>query len=51
MCASDISKDVYSNRIVGCPIDSRMKSRITVTALNNAVARHGIECGVTWPAA
>jgi transposase InsO family protein len=32
-------KDVYSNRIVGYSIDSRMKSRIAVTALNNAVAR------------
>ena len=32
-------KDVYSNRIVGYSIDSRMQSRIAVTALNNAVAR------------
>ena len=32
-------KDVYSNRIVGYSIDSRMKSRIAVAALNNAVAR------------
>ncbi|MGH8880848.1 MAG: DDE-type integrase/transposase/recombinase, partial [Stackebrandtia sp.] len=29
-------KDVYSNRIVGYSIDSRMKSRLAVTALNNA---------------
>lgn len=34
-------KDVYSNRIVGYSIDSRMKSRIAVAAVNNAVAmRH-----------
>jgi transposase InsO family protein len=32
-------KDVYSNRIVGYSIDSRMKSRLAVSALNNAVAR------------
>ena len=32
-------KDVFSNRIVGYSIDSRMKSRIAVAALNNAVAR------------
>jgi putative transposase len=32
-------KDVYSNRIVGYSIDSRMKSRIAVAALDNAVAR------------
>lgn len=34
-------KDLYSNRIVGYSIDSRMKSRLAVTALNNAVARRG----------
>ena len=34
-------KDVYSNRIVGYSIDSRMKSRLAVAALNNAVARRG----------
>jgi putative transposase len=34
-------KDVCSNRIVGYSIDSRMKSRLAVTALNNAVARRG----------
>jgi len=32
-------KDVYSNRIVGYSIDSRMKSRLAVAALNNAVAK------------
>jgi len=32
-------KDVYSNRIVGYSIDSRMKSRLAVQALNNAAAR------------
>jgi transposase InsO family protein len=32
-------KDVYSNRIVGYSIDSRMQSRLAVAALNNAVAR------------
>lgn len=32
-------KDLYSNRIVGYSIDSRMKSRLAVAALNNAVAR------------
>ncbi|MBG6226800.1 transposase InsO family protein, partial [Arthrobacter sp. CAN_A2] len=34
-------KDVFSNRIVGYSIDSRMKSRLAVTALENAVARRG----------
>nr|AKA20912.1 transposase [Micrococcus sp. A7] len=32
-------KDVYSNRIVGYSISDRMKSRLAVNALNNAVAR------------
>src|SRR5690606_29671844 len=32
-------KDAYSNRIVGYSIDSRMKSRLAVAALDNAVAR------------
>jgi putative transposase len=32
-------KDVYSNRIVGYSIDSRMKSKLAVKALNSAVAR------------
>lgn len=38
-------KDVYSNRIVGYSIDSRMKSRLAVTALSNAVARRQVEVG------
>jgi transposase InsO family protein len=32
-------KDVYSNQIVGYSIDSRMKSRLAVAAIHNAVAR------------
>ena len=32
-------KDVYSGRIVGYSIDSRMKSRLAVNALTSAVAR------------
>lgn len=32
-------KDVFSKRIVGYSIDSRMKSSLAVAALNNAVAR------------
>ena len=38
-------KDAYSNRIIGYSIDSRMKSRLAVAALNNAVARRRIEGG------
>ena len=38
-------KDVFSNRIVGYCIDSRMKSRLATTALNNAVARRGEVAG------
>ncbi|WP_143762107.1 IS3 family transposase [Isoptericola variabilis] len=38
-------KDIYSNRIVGYSIDSRMKSRLAVAALNNAVARRGDVAG------
>lgn len=34
-------KDVYSGRIVGYSIDSRMKSRLAVSALGSAVARRG----------
>ena len=34
-------KDVFSNRIVGYSIDTRMKSSIAVNALNSAVARRG----------
>lgn len=32
-------KDIYSGRIVGYSIDSRMKSHLTVNALNSAAAR------------
>jgi transposase InsO family protein len=38
-------KDVWSNRIVGYSIDSRMKSRLAVAALNNAAARRGALAG------
>ncbi|WP_433294327.1 IS3 family transposase [Actinoplanes sp. CA-030573] len=38
-------KDVWSNRIVGYSIDSRMKSRLAVNALRNAVARRGEVAG------
>lgn len=38
-------KDLYSNRIVGYSIDSRMKSRLAVRALGNAVARRGTVAG------
>ena len=38
-------KDAYSNRIIGYSIDTRMKSRLAVTALNNAVARRGDVAG------
>ena len=38
-------KDVHSNRIVGYSIDSRMKSRLAVAALSNAVARRGDVAG------
>ncbi|SBT63970.1 Transposase InsO and inactivated derivatives [Micromonospora sediminicola] len=34
-------KDVWSHRIVGYSIDSRMKSRLAVAALDNAAARRG----------
>jgi putative transposase len=34
-------KDVFSRRIVGYSIDTRMKSRLAVTAPNDAVARRG----------
>ncbi len=33
--------DVFSNRIVGYSIDSRMKSRLATTALHSAAARRG----------
>ena len=38
-------KDVFSNRIVGYSIDSRMKSTLAVNALNNAVMRRGNVAG------
>ena len=38
-------KDVYSNRIVGYSIDSRMKARLAVAALDNAAARRGDVAG------
>ncbi|CAM5674139.1 hypothetical protein SCANM63S_09375 [Streptomyces canarius] len=34
-------KDAFSNRIVGYSIDARMKSRLAVAVLDNAVARRG----------
>jgi putative transposase len=38
-------KDVFSKRIVGYSIDDRMKSRLAVAALDNAVARRGNVAG------
>jgi len=38
-------KDVYSKRIVGYSIDSRMQARLAVSALDNAVARRGDVAG------
>src|SRR5699024_8703285 len=38
-------KDVFSGRIVGYSIDSRMKSRLAVNALDNAVAMRGNVAG------
>ncbi len=38
-------KDVYSNTIVGYSIDSRMKSRLAVQALANAIAMRGPVAG------
>lgn len=38
-------KDVWSNRIVGYSIDSRMKSSLAVAALENAVRRRGDVAG------
>jgi transposase InsO family protein len=38
-------KDVFSNRIVGYSIDSRMKSSLAVNALNNAIAMRGNVAG------
>jgi transposase InsO family protein len=36
-------KDVFANRIVGYSIDSRMKSRLAVNALESAIARRAAE--------
>ena len=36
-------KDVFSNRIVGYSIDSRMKSRLAVAAIDNAVVRRAAD--------
>jgi transposase InsO family protein len=36
---------VFSGRIVGYSIDSRMKSALAVAALHNAVARRGVVAG------
>ncbi|MBG6184902.1 transposase InsO family protein [Arthrobacter sp. CAN_A214] len=38
-------KDVFSNRIVGYSIGSRMKSKLAVNALENALARRGDVAG------
>ncbi|MCH1884430.1 IS3 family transposase, partial [Agrococcus sp. ARC_14] len=38
-------KDVFSNKIVGYSIDSRMKSRLVVNAVNNAAALRGDVAG------
>jgi putative transposase len=38
-------KDVFSNRIVGYSIDSRMKSRLAVNAIENAVRMRGEVAG------
>ncbi|MCT1384553.1 IS3 family transposase [Brachybacterium sp. p3-SID1565] len=38
-------KDVFSNRIVGYSMDSRMKSRLAVNALDNAVIRRSDTAG------
>src|SRR5699024_3396065 len=38
-------KDVFSDRIVGYSMDSRMKSRLAVNALDNAVIRRGDAAG------
>jgi putative transposase len=40
-------KDAHSGRIVGYSIDSRMKSRLAVTALQNAVQMRGDVAGCT----
>jgi putative transposase len=40
-------KDAFSGRIVGYSIDTRMKARLAVNALDNAVARRGEVAGCT----
>jgi putative transposase len=42
-------KDVFSNRIVGYSMDSRMKSRLAVATLHNAVARRDDAAGCILP--
>ncbi|TWD73191.1 transposase InsO family protein [Kribbella amoyensis] len=39
-------KDVYSNRIVGYSIDSRMKAQLAVSALRNAIAQRTPAAGL-----
>lgn len=39
-------KDVYSGRIVGYSMDSRMRAPLAVAALRSAVARRGSTCAV-----
>ena len=39
-------KDAFSGKIVGYSIDSRMKSRLAVQALENAVAMRGDVAGM-----
>jgi putative transposase len=41
-------KDLYSNRIVGWSIDSRMKARLVVAAIEMAVARRGDVAGCVF---
>lgn len=41
-------KDVFSNRIVGYSISDRMKARLAVDAVNNAVARRGDVAGCVF---
>jgi putative transposase len=41
-------KDACSNRIVGYSIDERMKARLAVAAINNAVARRGDVAGCVF---
>ena len=41
-------KDLYSNRIVGWVIDSRMKTRLVVAAIEMAVARRGDVSGCVF---